>query len=540
MAEPAGAGARRRPATPGCRDPVVRLFQVLLGLTFIVAWASLGAQVDVLLGRRGLLPARELSEALASRPELGFFDVPTIFRADASDAALHAGIWVGLLLAGLVVAGIVPRVALAASTLLYLSYAVVARSFLAFQWDNLLLECGALGALLPTRRRSAWAHFLLKVLLFKLYFESGIAKYESHLGDWKDGSAMAYYYETAPIPTRLAWYAHHLPAAYHALESRATLAFEIVVPFAIFGPRRARLVALAIFTGFQLVNIATANYGFFSYLALVLSVFLLDAQDVRRARTALSRVLPSAFDAAARGLARVRITPVLAARRARRAWAKWRARGADAASRGRANTDAATLRFLLDLSAAAVLGFVYVGVSLQGALGAFVPEPPPLPLAATLAELLEPFRIVNTYHLFGHITRERIEPTFETFDGTTWTPLAFHYKPGPVDRPPPFVAPHQPRVDFLLWFYGLSAERGVPTYVRALLDRLCRDPAAVAGLFVTPPPDAPQAVRVSFYRYHFTTAEERRRTGAWWTRHEVYEPRTLPCNATGGGSRSED
>ena len=57
----------------------------------------------------------------------------------------------------------------------------------------------------------------------------------------------------------------------------------------------------------------------------------------------------------------------------------------------------------------------------------------------------------------GSITRERIEPTFETSDGTSWTPLAFHYKPGPVDRPPPFVAPHQPRVDFLLWFYGLSA-----------------------------------------------------------------------------------
>jgi len=344
MADAVGAGGRRRPAVPGCRDPVARLFQTLLGLTFVVAWASLGVQVDVLLGRRGLLPVRELSEALASRPELGFFDVPTLFRADASDAALHAGIWVGLLLGGLVVTGIVPRVALAVSTLLYLSYAVAARSFLAFQWDNLLLECGVLGALLPTRRRSAWMHFLLKVLLFKLYFESGIAKYESHLGDWKDGSAMAYYYETAPIPTRLAWYAHHLPAAYHALESRATLIFEIVVPVAIFGPRRARLGALSIFTGFQLVNIATANYGFFSYLALVLSVFLLDAEDVRRARRALLRVLPPAFDAGARALARVRIAPVLAARRVRRAWAERRARKTRAASRGRANADAATLQ----------------------------------------------------------------------------------------------------------------------------------------------------------------------------------------------------
>jgi hypothetical protein len=267
---------------------------------------------------------------------------------------------------------------------------------------------------------------------------------------------------------------------------------------------------------------------------------LLDASDVRRAHTALFRMLPPALDAAARGLARVRIAPVLAARRVRRAWAERRSQGTDAASRRRANTDTATLRFLLDLSGASVIGFVYVGVSLQGALGAFVPDPPPLPLAASLAEALEPFRLVNTYHLFGHITRERIEPTFETFGGTTWTPLAFHYKPGPVERPPPFVAPHQPRVDFLLWFYGLSAERGVPAYVRTLLDRLCHDPSAVTGLFVTPPPPAPHAVRVSFYRYHFTTAEERSHSGAWWSRSEVYEPRTLPCHVTNDDSRSED
>ncbi|HEX3597919.1 MAG TPA: lipase maturation factor family protein, partial [Polyangiaceae bacterium] len=262
-------------------DPVARLFQRLLGVVFFVAWASLGVQVDVLIGSRGLLPATDLVGALATRPDITFFDVPTLFRWGASDGALHAGVWGGLGLAVAIVVGVLPRTALAVSTALYLSYAVLARTFLSFQWDNLLLECGFLATFLPTRRRSRWALFLLRVLLFKLYFESGIAKYASYLGDWKDGSAMAYYYETAPIPTRLAWYAHHSPLWFHSLESRATLAFEILVPFLVFGPRLARRVALAVFTGFQLVNIATANYGFFSHLALVLGVLLLDARDVR-------------------------------------------------------------------------------------------------------------------------------------------------------------------------------------------------------------------------------------------------------------------
>src|SRR6185436_14557705 len=103
------------------------------------------------------------------------------------------------------------------------------------------------------------------------------------------GSAMTYYYETAPLPTWLAYYAHHLPAWWHHFESRATLVLELVIPFGIFGPRRLRLFAFVAFTLFQIANAATANYGFFCYLAVVLGVFLLDDADVERARAHLAR-----------------------------------------------------------------------------------------------------------------------------------------------------------------------------------------------------------------------------------------------------------
>jgi hypothetical protein len=490
---------------------------------FVVAWASLGAQLDVLVGHRGLLPAMDLAEAVASRPDLTFFDVPTIFRWDAGDATLHAGVWLGVALGIAVVLGVLPRIALAASTFLYLSYAVVARSFLSFQWDNLLLECGALGALLPVHRKSQWANFLLKMLLFKLYFESGIAKYESHLGDWKDGSAMLYYYETAPLPTRLAWYAHHLPGWFHAIESRATLAFEILVPFAIFGPRRARLTALSVFTGFQLVNIATANYGFFSYLALVLGVLLLDDRDVERLGEGVVRALgrlPSP-PALSRLMQRGRALYEDAARFRHRLTAQWRWK----------SPSEGTFTFLVRLTTASVVSVTYLWVSLHDGLVNFVPGGAEMFPGEDLAEAIASLRIVNTYHLFGQITRERIEPTFETFDGARWTEHDLRYKPGPPERAPPFVAPHQPRVDFLLWFYGLGAERGAPAYVGTLVDRLCYDPTAVKSLFPDPLPKSPEAVRIVFYRYHFTTAAERRSSGAYWKREEVYAPRVLECRA---------
>lgn len=521
----------RSSATPteaGSGPRVARAFHRLLGLAFFVAWASLGVQVRVLVGSRGLLPAHDLVDAIARRGDLSFFDAPTLFRAGASDAALLEGIAAGMLFSMLALLGILPRLMSAASTILYLSYVVICRDFLSFQWDNLLLECGALAVLLPTHRRAPWAHFLLRALLFKLYFESGIAKYESHLNDWRDGSAMRYYYETAPLPTWVAWYTHQLPPAIHQLESWGALSFELGVPFLVFFGRRGRLVASSVFAGFQVINILTANYGFFSYLALVLQVMLLSDADVLSASRAWRR---ATVRFPQRAIRLCRATVRLARFKGSRLMARVTgSRIFDGARRWASRDDAHTLIFLGRLGIGLAVTATYLGVSLNDALDAFAPSGDPRTGAFSRASrLIAPARIVNTYHLFGHITRERIEPTFETFDGSHWTPLDFHYKPGDPMRPPPFVAPHQPRVDFLLWFYGLSYEQGTPLYVRNLVTKLCTDPSAVSSLFVGPLPEHPLAARVRFHRYHFTTPDERRRTHAWWTREPLEGERTLEC-----------
>jgi hypothetical protein len=518
----------------GSGPAVTRLFQRLLALVFVVAWLSLGVQIQVLVGSRGLLPASDLVRAVAERPDVSFLRFPTLFRHDASDAALSGGIAVGVVLALLALFRIAPRLAFAASTVLYLSYAVICRDFLAFQWDNLLIECGALATLLSPRRHRL-AHFLFRVLLFKLYFESGLAKYQSYLGDWKDGSAMSFYYETAPLPTALAWYAHQLPAAWHAIESRGALVLELVVPVFVFLPRPFRLTACAALTGFQVMNIATANYGFFSYLAIALHAFLLDDRDVEwlgRPFVALRRSLRARFGDVARALRVARVNLIVAERRTRRLLRR------PFDSLRSADTD--TLVFLVRLTAGSLLTLAYLAVSFEDALGAFTSAEPASSGLQALSETVAPLRIVNVYHLFGHITRERIEPTFATSNGDDaaksptgddFTEHDLRYKPGDPLRAPPFVAPHQPRVDFLLWFYGLSYERGVPLYVRNLLVRMCDDPEAVQSLFATPLPRRPKAAQVRFYRYHFTTPHERGKTGAVWKRTPLGEPRTLSCIA---------
>jgi hypothetical protein len=131
-----------------------------------------------------------------------------------------------------------------------------------------------------------------------------------------------------------------------------------------------------------------------------------------------------------------------------------------------------------------------------------------------------PLRSVNGYGLFRVMTTERPELILEgSRDGIRWLPYEFRYKPGALDRRPRFVAPFHPRLDWQLWFAALSPMSNLG-WLDTLGDRLrAGDSEVLALLGRNPFPDAPpRFVRLVRYDYRFSTAEERRRTGAWWVR----------------------
>jgi len=114
-------------------------------------------------------------------------------------------------------------------------------------------------------------------------------------------------------------------------------------------------------------------------------------------------------------------------------------------------------------------------------------------------------------------------------DGDAWRAIVFRDKAGPLDRPPPWVAPHMPRLDWQMWFAALSAERlldlsgGRPVmgrlppwllaFLRALIDREPPVLALLDGESDRPPP---RWVRVTLYEYRFGDAGD-----VWWQREEV-------------------
>ena len=142
----------------------------------------------------------------------------------------------------------------------------------------------------------------------------------------------------------------------------------------------------------------------------------------------------------------------------------------------------------------------------------------------------EPFHFVNTYGAFGSVTKTRFEIVIEGTDepviveGTKWREYEFNAKPGDVHRKPPVVAPYHLRLDWLMWFAAMSDYRYHP-WILNLTAKLLQNNRTVLQLMGTNPfaDGPPKFIRAQLYEYHFTTPEERKRTGNWWKRTYVGE-----------------
>jgi hypothetical protein len=150
----------------------------------------------------------------------------------------------------------------------------------------------------------------------------------------------------------------------------------------------------------------------------------------------------------------------------------------------------------------------------------------------------EPLHLVNTYGAFGSITRDRFEIVIEgTGDetvtaGTEWREYEFKGKPGDPARMPPQVAPYHLRLDWLMWFESMAPVPQSRWFFNLLRGLLRGDPETLSLLRTNPFPDRPpRFLRAQYYKYTFTTPEERRASGRWWHRELVgafTEPVSLP------------
>ena len=448
------------------------LFLRLFGLITLSAFVSFAVQAQGLVGSRGILPLADLIDALARLGPQRFVLMPMVFWLDDSDVAIQAACWAGAGFSLMLVLNLLPRLSLVLIYALYLSLFYAGQTFMTFQWDTFLLETTIVALLMsfaPTT--GVW---LARWLLFRFMFMSGVVKLISGDPNWWNLTALDYHFLTQPLPTPLAWYVASLPSGVLKVATGAVFVVELGLPFLIFCPRRLRLASAFGILLLQSCILLTGNYNWFNLQTMLLCLPLIDD-------AALRRVLPP------------------------RALEFLRARATGQAPRRPVKVVVNAMALLM-----AFLGLVQMDLRFGGS---------PPDAALTIDGWFEPLHLVSSYGLFAVMTTSRDEIVIQgSNDGVEWRDYEFRYKPGDVMRRPPWNIPHQPRLDWQMWFAALDDPQRLPWFSRFLARLLENEPSVTALLETNPFPDKPPTyVRAQFYDYTFAGTAEHA-AGRWWDR----------------------
>jgi hypothetical protein len=447
--------------------------QRALALVYLVAFLVAVNQFRPLLGERGLLPVPEFLRAAPFRR------APSIFHLGYTDRRFTVVAWAGVTLSSAALLSLPERASLPVSMLvwlalwaLYLSIVNVGQTFYAFGWESLLLEAGFLAIFLGSSDSAppVLVIWLLRWLLFRLEFGAGLIKMR---GDrcWRDLTCLDYHHETQPMPNPLSWYFHRLPRRLHRIETAGNHFAQLVAPFGLFAPQPVAEIAASVMVLTQLWLVLSGNFAWLNLLTITLAISAFDGSW-------LHRVIP--------------VSPP--------------------ASTGSPHWYQAMVLLLTLLVAVLSWWPVRNMFSSRQAMNLSFNR----------------IHLVNTYGAFGSVTRVRHEVVVEgtgdeeLTDTTVWEEYGFKGKPGDPRLRPPQVAPYHLRLDWLMWFAALSPSYGRSWFV-PLMSRLLENDAATLALLRHNPfsERPPSFVRARLYRYCFTTWQQRRESGEWWSRELV-------------------
>ena len=163
------------------------------------------------------------------------------------------------------------------------------------------------------------------------------------------------------------------------------------------------------------------------------------------------------------------------------------------------------------------LALLLLFASISGFLGLASGRPMPL---ENLRSQVQNFGVGAVYHVFPTMQTQRQELIVEgSNDGRHWREYVFRYKLQRLDKRPAFIVPHQPRLDWMMWFVPTQHPEQM-FWFGQLLWKLKQGSSQVLSLFAENPfPDGPpEYLRVTAWKYRFTTPAERWGPGNWWAR----------------------
>ncbi|KAI3382005.1 hypothetical protein SNEBB_002216 [Seison nebaliae] len=479
--------------------------------------------------------------------------------------------------------------------LLYLSVYYVGQTFLSFQWDILLLESGFLTIFLAdwtsnssdNRPHQQIIIYLMRWLFFRLMYASGIVKLKSQCPAWWNLSAMDWHYQSQCIPSKLAWNVHFFNESFHHLSTVLVYYIEIVLPFLIFSPFYLhRVICMWSQIVLMILIILTGNYNFFNILTIILSLSLLNFDSGNNHLFISNRKLLMIINYSSL-LIFLTITLYLTKN-------YFNITNLTSITKIDTKINFTQEQFTkftsisLNLSLVlSVIWFAYYclyhfyitfaelsfsienGFRVMNNLFVFIMaififlmtlipysaiNNRPLPVVSTKIYKtymnVAPFHIARSYGLFRRMTGVGGRPEI-IVEGTNenleilpitpreddepreyeWKEYHFKYKPGDVNRKLPFLIPHQPRLDWQMWFAALSSYAHNQWLIN-FCHRILHNPSDVMPLLDGDPfkndTFGPKWIRINYYTYYFNKNSNEqdlkdssnfdKDNGIWWKR----------------------
>ena len=456
---------------PSSYSIAINLLIRFIGLIYVVAYIPFLSQIIGLIGKDGILPAGDYLEFIKRRfGKKGFYYVPTLFWFGASDRALLALIWSGIVLGVLLMFGVMPLVILLLLYIVHLSLSSVGQDFLGFGWEVFLMEITIACALTcATSPFNIFGWINLNFLLLRFMFQSGASKLLSGDKTWRQLTALSYHYLTQPLPNTMAWYFYQLPLWFHKCCVVGMFYMELIVPLAIFTPPDVRLLVCIQLVGLQISIWFTGNFSYLNHMTVAFCVILLH-----------NKYLEPFFGDAFGTMATSSPSPIV-----------W--------------------QILISF-----LGVILLGLQVVCFAQPFLRNR----ILQQIIVWIDSFRISTQHGIFAVMTTQRIEIVVEgSLDAIFWKEYLFFYKPQELSWRPRRISPFQPRLDWQAWFLPFRPFQYQWWFQRFLTKLLQGSPAVLKLLKHNPFPEKPPLyIRVLAYDYQFTSYKEKAETGNWWKR----------------------
>jgi hypothetical protein len=459
------------------------VFLRFLGLIYVCVFLPLIFQYQGLLGEKGLLPITPYLNRLQKYYGDSFWwDLPTLFWFSQSDFFALTLAYLGLILALIVFLGYANSIILFLLWLLQLSFLHVGQTFWGFGWETNLLEIGFLSIFfVPLLNGKPWNKnyppskiiiWLFRWSLFRLMFGAGLIKIR---GDacWTELTCLNYHYLTQPIPNPLSPFFHHLPEWFSKFSVLFNHFVELVVPWFLLFSFRIRTLAGILFLIFQFSIMVTGNYAWINYLTLLM-------------------IIP-AFDD--------RALKVIFSNKILLKWQKVK--------------DIKITSSPQKLTILILLVFITV-LSYQPFKNLIGPR-------QAMNTSYDQFHFVNSYGVFGSITKKRYELIIKgSNDGTNWLEYEIPCKPGNPLQMPCIRSPYHYRITWQIWFAAMGRQENSPWVAHLVYKLLIGEPYTLSLLEKNPFETPPKYIKVDKYLYTFKKPGEI----GWYNREfkEAYLP----------------